>query len=700
MVNFAPLLASIKTYSEKIIGSFFIILFTAGLFFPESNWGFHALAFIPKPIALILLLVCAILVFSPKIKLDFLVSGQNSLKVIQALILVVAGIVFYKFNIPDDFYGNARGFQKYLPKTVESLPEGYWSDLLSFKSEPGNGRRGVLHLVTLTSFLTGGTYLDSFRLICSLTGTAFLLVWFWILSFTLTNKNWKLMLTIVASFSPFLLVYFGHLESYSVTFLFTLIWGGVLIKYCQSRKIVLLIVLTGLTIICVRFSNLSYLIIPSLLVAYWGHLTKKQTVNFKKVFSIVVLTLLAAGALGYFFVFKDYNDPRALNNFEDIDRLFLPIVSPESPLDKYNLLSANHIYDYFNSVVGASAVLVGIMLIILFSGYKSRPKQLEFLCIVIAFVLFSIMLFMINPLFSMPMDWDLFCFPAIFLLLILVLLIREIEDSKISLPTNSVISLVLLCIPSFYMYLSEKTQPVRMVEIGTHVYKTYYEHASTYLLFSLQKEKSPESYLMAKGKIYDRLEGRVQHGVDKQYADLLIDDAIMYERLGQREKSTEFFSKAQEVFPFHPLVVGQNENFIESLPDSTLGINLIKQGANALRSLNNPNDALSFFNLSYEHIDYSPNRLMLEMESYFVLEDFEKAYIKSTELVIAEYPSRDKSLRIAVHVSLEAEKYAEAKRYAGLLLETDPSDQLMSTVVQRIEDSTNLEDIRLLFSSR
>ena len=50
-------------------------------------------------------------------------------------------------------------------------------------------------------------------------------------------------------------------------------------------------------------------------------------------------------------MFKDYNDPRTLTDFKDIDRLFLPVFSPEPPLDRYNLFSLNHILDYLNMML-------------------------------------------------------------------------------------------------------------------------------------------------------------------------------------------------------------------------------------------------------------------------------------------------------------------------------------------------------------
>jgi len=444
--------------------------------------------------------------------------------------------------------------------------------------------------------------------------------------------------------------------------------------------------------------------LPAVLLILWERFIRKSVnqLNFKRIVLAILIPALFLGILGYVFVFGDYNDPRTLTDFEDIDRLFLPTLSPAPPLENYNLFSGAHIYDFFNAIIGWSAALIGLVLILFIKARKSiQWGKMALIALVVTLALFMSMLFMINPLFSLPMDWDLFCFPVIFLLVLTVRVVSQIENTNnVPVPLLSILGITLLTLPTFYISLAPQAQSLRIRAIGSHVYKTYYEHASTYLLYSLQNEPDLESYLRAKEEIYKDLRPFARKGIDKQYADLLLDDGINYLLIDDSLNARIKFNEALVYFP-HSEIAKYQLGILGPAPVSTLSAmdkDYIELGKNALRKQQNPIQALAYFDSSKIAIQNDPARLILEMEANFVLKRYKKANQLADQLVDQAFPSLAKALRITVHVSLEAENYTRAAECATQLFKIDTSDHLMETVIDRIDKNDRISELKKLFS--
>ena len=256
----------------------------------------------------------------------------------------------------------------------------------------------------------------------------------------------------------------------------------------------------------------------------------------------IFLPLGLLGLLLYFFIFQDFNDERLLDqSVRTIDRLFLPLIAPEPPLDRYNLLSWNHLFDFLNAIWLWSpiALLAGSWLLVRKKVSLSPPA----VALLLTLLLMTGFLFMVNPLVSMPMDWDLFCFPAPVLLVLLLSISKAQQD--VVLPNGVLagsLALALMLIPPIWVNHQTAALSQRVETVGRHIFKTYYAHSSTYLLFSLQLETDVNVYRSRKESIIADLQPWATPGRDINYSDLLIDQAILEAEIQQN------YPKARSLF--------------------------------------------------------------------------------------------------------------------------------------------------------
>ena len=155
----------------------------------------------------------------------------------------------------------------------------------------------------------------------------------------------------------------------------------------------------------------------------------------------------------------------------------------------------------------------------------------EILLTLLNLVLIAGFLFAINPLFSMPMDWDLFMFPVPILLVLIALMFSHFGTEAIS--RNLLLGLfgfIFCCIPVFGVFISKPASSQRIERVGIHVFKTYYIHSSTYLLHTLSQEEnlSLEEYHLRTDHILEQLAPYATAGNDEEYGNLLLDKAITF----------------------------------------------------------------------------------------------------------------------------------------------------------------------------
>lgn len=569
----STLSSHLKASTAFYLGIGFLLVFLLANLFPEPLWAVHDSYFLPQPLRFILwiiiLLGLGFAFYSTKKEPKLRISNRFAfpLNLSIWLLALLAGLCFYSFPIIDDYYGDARIFRPILHEPVSRLPEDFWSRLFSISFQPEHGRKGVRLLLSGIAYLTGSSMYEVFRWMGMLCGIGFVLTWLFAVRHFIQRQAWRIALAVIGLSTPVLLIFFGHIENYSLIYWLFLSWLLLFLyqlKHAHKRLYVLLMVLL---IIFARFHIMFLLCMPGLLLAglytfFPDKSVSRHLLSVKGMLSSLFLPLSIVGLILYFWVFEDYHDPRVMQDFSDIDRLFLPLISPEAPYDRYNLLSFNHLLDFANAVFlwspGCLFVVSWIWLKVPLPKWQKDPI---WAILGITFLLFLATFFMINPLFSMPMEWDLMCFPAPVLLVSTLYLVSKIQQKKM--PVSLLIVPCLLALFTLSsIYVNHHTKPLsqKIERIGRHVYKTYYAHSSTYLLFALNLDG--QEYAARKAAIIDDLESLALPGKDQEYANLLMDEAMMYfsaQNIGGAEMMM------QESLRYYPPIKERFRDFIQAV---------------------------------------------------------------------------------------------------------------------------------------
>lgn len=141
---------------------------------------------------------------------------------------------------------------------------------------------------------------------------------------------------------------------------------------------------------------------------------------------------------------------------------------------------------------------------------------------------------MVNPLLSMPMDWDLFSLLTLIFFNFMIILIKQVEHIKVSnMITKGCITLGLLIIPMFWVKSNKEAISYRLESVNIHVFKTYHQHSSYNLLKALSLlNEDMITYTKRKEAILEELEPYAVIGKDDKYANLLMDQAYIYMNIG------------------------------------------------------------------------------------------------------------------------------------------------------------------------
>jgi hypothetical protein len=637
-----------------LIWSFYLL----GMLFPDNWWGTHYLAFVDPAPGWSILLLSGGLIVSPlffdagKILERVPVLRKNGYWTLSFALSGIAAVLFWSLPIVDDNYGNAASYHALLGQTVDGLPAGFWGELFSLEFRPGQGREGVFLLVNALAAGFDLSIHEGYRLLGALCGAGWVLSWMLFARWFFAERSARLVFLILALGSPLLFVFFGHLESYALVFLILGLWMKQLLlalKHGQARS---LWITVPLWLLGWRFHSMFLLLLPVQGLAFLFHFAGNSTIgkrlsNVKGILVLGLLPLLALGLLAYFFVFADHNDPRLLANVDDIDHLFLPILSPAPPLDRYNLLSFNHFFDLFNVLLFAVPGIFFLLSGILIPHGKNLKSSPALALSLLASALIAAMLFMINPLFSLPMDFDLFLIgvPVLLGLTAAVLEQKSIRQT-LSILAPGVLAFSLFLLPGLSVNMAKKPHADRLVSVGKHVFKTYYLRSGRHLLYALDKaELEPQEYLAWKTEIINDLRPYALHQHDLQFGDLLLDQAIVLNSVNGDLRSTR-----------DAYVEAANHIYLES-----------------------------------EHI-------LALTELHFRLGESVQAHDQVAELIKRGYPSLDMAYRMGVHTALEAELYDKAAEYCREYIKMVPEDTMIGDVLARIEANDRVDELRFLFA--
>jgi hypothetical protein len=372
-----------------------------------------------------------------------------------------------------------------------------------------------------------------------------------------------------------------------------------------SKKKIILLVFSF--ILCVKLHYLFLLLFPTLLfgIVSLTHPEKtKAVLKWKVISRFLLIPIVLIGIALYFFVFKDYNDPRFLSPEVDLyDRLFLPLFSPEAPLDRYNLFSLNHISDFLNVTFLWSAAGVFVLVVVsLFYRKGVNWDQPIILSTGFLLLLFSMVFFAFNPLLSMPMDFDLFSLAAPFLLFFAFFILEELQTESLAKSiAGPLIGISILSIAIFLCNHQKDSLSLRMESVGKHIFKTYWIRSAGDIQLGLNLvNDQPEEYITRSMAIVNELEPFALMGNDLEYATLLWSVGKKYRKQNDYSNSLNFHLKSL--------------NYSTNVPANYIGLT----------------------------------------ESNYLLENYTKAYLYSLKLIEFNYPNHKKALEIAIDCSLMA----------------------------------------------
>ena len=642
------------------------LFFLVGLFLPDQWWGTHYAAFLPEPWPIVLLGASLLLISPPSITSKRLAAldrkntgwGNEPSNTILASqwgipLLLATGfaILAYHLRIVDDNYGDAGNYLEFINHKVEQLEPGFWGDLFSLDITAGQGRKGALQLVTLIAYWTGTTYREAFCLLGAFSAFGYALLWARFAMQRIPNRSSQFILLTIALAAPLVQVFFGHNESYSLVFFLLTAWFMSLWTWLRTNSYSYLVINLLLLLIAIRFHSLSLLLVPGLLISLSGRYLRRKQSRFqwtsRNTLLFAYLPLALLGILAYFFIFKDHADPRTMGmDVETSERTFLPILTPEPPLDRYHLFHPNHLFDLLNILVFWAPA--GLLLL---ASLLTRRRDIKWNDPALTSTLLTLLLVCsafcaINPLLSMPMDFDLFCFPGMVLILFIAILLAKSPPEGRSRLVPPIFGLALLTIPVLWVNSESSLHSQRLQSVAVHVYKTYYAHSDRFLSYSLiVGPLDDDTYLARQKDFLDKVKSSARPGIDTKYRDLLIDRGM---------------------------VLLMNKN------DETGAQQAISEAA------------------TYAPLDMKFTMDM--MERSFRRERFDLAHFWATFLIKEKYPDEGKALRIGIHTAIEAGKYPEALGYSQTYLSKDPANSFIRTVEERLRTNTGLDSLKYLFS--
>lgn len=621
----------------KGIGLIIFSFFVVGWLFPDYAWSTHYLAFVPTPLIFVggALILMSLAIWNPNVYARIIDKTQWSYPrwLLLLAISLFVGMLMWLFPITNDFYGDAYMLNEHLYKPVPSIPDGTHEAFFHFGLSPWDGQRTILSIVTYLAYFGGTNYQSAFVTLDVFCGIGFVFLWLWYIERSLENRGWKMIMAIAVVSGPFMLNFFGHIEIYA-----PVLWSHsafllALFHASNSRKKKKLLGLGLLYLVCLKLHPIAILYAPALVLVIihqyakgkiWSH----KLLSWKGIVLFVLVPIYVAGMVLYFFIFEDHADPRHLQDTAmEFDRLFLPLFSPAPPLDSYNLLSFNHIFDYWAEFFLWSPI--AMLLVFGFAPGLRRRTNWSTLGIRLSGLTLILMIsffFVLNPLLSMQIDWDLMCMPVPVFLVFTLALVKQWESYVTPHRILGIsLSLAVLNIPFFVVHLSNEPLSAHYVSLGKRIHDTYYEWASINIERGLSISDGPIEEIVARRQmVIDDLRPSARKGIDWEFAKTLLN-----------------------------------------------------QGRQTARELKRPDDAILLLEEALTYDTTNPNIHLILMEANFTSRNFSRAYDLSLHLINAKHPTASRAQSIAVNCALEAGLTKEALSHVRESLKIDPKNEFM-----------------------
>ncbi|MFT4982773.1 MAG: hypothetical protein ACI9UR_002651 [Bacteroidia bacterium] len=639
----------------SIGAAIFIGLFLIGALYPIDFWGLHHLRFLdfPQKLTVFMLATAAILIptkLERGAKVDFSLDSTGSIvQFLPFLGTTIFALIIWQFPVAYDPYGDAVVFEKHLSK-ISGVDANTWNILFGFSLDAWAGQKTMEAVVSLISNHFQITISEAFKRIDLVCGIAFSFFWIYFLTQRFKSVLLIVSMSVIGLASPFMLNFFGRMEIYPPVLALFTIWAVVMFKYFDSKSWKWLILLPILNVLCLKAHPVALLLLPNtvFLIAAGIRPSLFSKLNWLNVFRLLFIPIILAGAFLYFFVFGDHVDGRSLQQSTmQYDHLFLPLFSPEPPLHNYNLLSLNHIWDFLNVIFLWSPAAIFIVLIgSLFGGFKTIVSKPEVILISVPLILIAGLLFVINPILSLPMDWDLYSIPAPFLLMLSAVVLSTLEN-KVALRLIPP-SLAIAILGSSFLTCHSSKQAIsqRLESVAIHVHQSYYEWTMNIIERSHSiSGLTPDSIFEKRANLVNVMRPNAIPDVDREFSELLRNQA-KYQYLVKND-----FDLARKIM----------------------------------------NDALAYDTAS------GNNHITL-MEINFLTGDKQQAHFHSLKLVELKHPTEEQALKMAIHCALEADMYQNSLENANLYLQ-NWKNPVIEEVRSGLVSGQKVSELKFLFRS-
>lgn len=632
------MLEKTKLSSFQIIGFVIWIIYVLSLVNPDLWWGAHFVSFLPPILKFGILITSLILILGNDFiarKLEGSISRYFQLSTVKAVFISFGfGFAFYAFKMVSDYYGDAQFFMSNLNSITDLKNQDLFKHLFNYEVwNPKVGEETVLSLVQLI----GNSRVEifnpefGFSIVTATFGGFFIFSWINLIRKNIENKTLQLILLLAGISSPMLLIFQGHHEIYA-PIAWALTWFFLrLTIYNQNATKANVIWLSLAFILCLKFHITSWFLLPILILTLLKE--KIKELNFSFALKKVFIPLAILGVSSYFFVFEDYNDNRILNGEIDYsERLFLPILQPDAPLDRYTLLHTNHLTDWINITFIWSPIVLLLLISVIVKFKNIDWNKTESIQGFLAITFYSSFFFMINPLLGMEMDWDLYTIPGFIALASLVLILKNFEKKESLNVAPLTLGFVLFFVPVFVVHQDKSLLSKRLISCGKNSFKGYWINSVTTIKNGVRL-------------INNQTELAIQ---------TLENTALELEPVGIKDNDLEMSRLYQE-----------------------LGIIHRKYQVNLEKAKKYHERAAYFY---YNNGD----NLMGLLETYFLLKDFTHAHDVAKVLILNSYPNKEKALRMGLHTALEANLPNDAFHYTEELLKINPEDKLIQFINTQI----------------
>lgn len=362
-------------------------------------WGFNHLIFLPPIYSIIYIVLGLIALLIPLFffgqswgekfidwfsKVFFELPGKYLFRLI---FIACAGVVFILFPMPTHFLGDGYALIADLASKDGAFVK--WSE------------KGATFVMQAIQSLLGSknetTAITAFRIVSAIAGVVS--IWFFFLISGILSDNRLKRCLIFAAFTltGSLLLFFGYVENYPILWISLTGFIYFNLAYLKSGRKLWVAVLFLIGGFFVHLQMAVFL--PSLIYPIFSRGFGKL---FYKRFKILIWILagIIAGA-GIILFQKEYSSNPYFEN------IFLPLYAgkPIDPL--YFLLSLSHLLDCINQLILLSPLIILFIILSAKNSLKFWQKSESLFLAIVSLGGLSF-LFSIDPILTMPRDWDLF----------------------------------------------------------------------------------------------------------------------------------------------------------------------------------------------------------------------------------------------------------------------------------------------------